>query len=66
MYNEVCNWFIFDRTTNDYKLFSGSLNDLHDDCNEVGYKKEPNHESCDAVFPPDSENGCYVSIKSVL
>merc|ERR1712038_102982 len=52
-------WFIFDRTTNDCKLFSGSLDDLRADCKEVGYAKEPNHSSCDTVFASNSSNGCY-------
>ena len=53
---------MFDRTTNDCKLFSGSLGDLRSDCKEVGYAKEPDHSSCDIVFQSDSENGCYVNI----
>merc|ERR1712038_843245 len=52
-------WFIFDRTTNDCKLFSGSLDDLRADCKEVGYAKEPNHSSCDTVFASNSSDGCY-------
>jgi len=59
LYNGVCTWFIFDRTTNDCKLFSGSLNDLRADCKEVGYAKEPDHNLCDDVFASDSENACY-------
>ena len=56
---------MFDRTTNDCMLFSGSLNDLQDDCREVGYAREPNHASCDTVFPSNSSNGCYVSISTI-
>ena len=52
---------MFDRTTNDCMLFSGTLNDLLDDCREVGYAREPNHELCDVVFPSNFSNGCYVS-----
>lgn len=59
LYHGICNWFMFDRTTNDCMLFSGSLNDLLDDCREVGYAREPNHELCDVVFPSNSSNGCY-------
>ena len=55
---------MFDRTTNDCMLFSGSLKDLQDDCREVGYAREPNHASCDAVFPSNSSDGCYVSMLS--
>ena len=51
---------MFDRTTNDCMLFSGSLNDLLDDCREVGYAREPSHELCDVVFQSNSSNGCYV------
>ena len=65
LYNGVCTWFIFDRTTNDCKLFSGSLNDLRADCKEVGYAKEPDHNLCDDVFASDSENACYVSTKAL-
>jgi len=59
LYRGSCAWFIFDRTTNDCKLFSGSLDDLRADCKEVGYAKEPNHSSCDTVFASNSTNGCY-------
>ena len=65
MYHGTCNWFMFDRTTNDCMLFSGSLMDLQDDCREIGYARKPNHASCDVVFPPNSSYGCYVSIISV-
>ena len=56
---------MFDRTTNDCKLFSGSLDDLRADCKEVGYAKEPAHASCDVVFDSGSENGCYVRIYNI-
>jgi len=59
LYHGTCNWFMFDRTTNDCMLFSGSLEDLQGDCREVGYAKEPNHASCDTVFPSNSSDGCY-------
>ena len=53
---------MFDRTTDECKLFSGSLENLHADCKEVGYAKDPDHSSCDVVFESNSANGCYVSI----
>jgi len=59
LYHGTCNWFMFDRTTNDFMLFSGSLKDLQDDCREVGYAREPNHASCDTVFSSNSSDGCY-------
>jgi len=59
LYNGTCQWFMFDKTTEDCKLFSSSLNDLWNDCREVGYAREPNHELCDEMFPSDSSNGCY-------
>ena len=40
-------------------LFSGSLNDLRADCNEIGYPREPSYDACDVVFSGD--DGCYVS-----
>ena len=61
LYHATCEWFMYDRTTNDCLLFSGSLNDLKDDCREVGYAKEPNHASCNKLFPPIYPDGCYVS-----
>ena len=54
---------MFDGTTNECKLFSGSLNDLKSVCSEFGYQREPNYETCDAVFNPDFVNGCYVNRK---
>ena len=50
---------MYDRTTKDCKLFSGSLDDLRADCNEIGYPREPSYDSCDVVFSGD--DGCYVS-----
>ena len=62
LYNTTCRWFMFDKTTNDCKLFSGSLNDLVDDCKEIGYAREPSHTLCDVVFESNSSSGCYVSL----
>ena len=52
---------MFDRTTNDCKLFSGSVEDLQNDCREVGYASQPAFDECNAIFDDMSENGCYVS-----
>ena len=41
-------------------LFSGSLNDLRADCNEIGYPREPSYDACDVVFSGD--DGCNVSL----
>jgi len=59
LYNGTCQWFMYDKTTKDCKLFSSSLNNLWNDCREVGYASEPDHELCDEMFPYDSSNGCY-------
>ena len=56
---------MYDKTTKDCKLFSSSLNDLWNDCREVGYAREPDYELCNEMFPSDSSNGCYVSIYTV-
>merc|ERR1719270_1425838 len=50
---------MFDSTTNECKLFAGSLNDLKSVCRAFGYQREPNYETCDAVFEPESAKGCY-------
>jgi len=39
LYSNTCTWFMYDRTTKDCKLFSGSLDDLRADCNEIGYPR---------------------------
>jgi len=57
LYSNTCNWFMYDRTTKDCMLFSGSLNDLRADCNEIGYPREPSYDACDVVFSGD--DGCY-------
>ena len=57
---------MFDRTTSDCKLYRSSLNDLWNDCREVGYAVEPKYDLCDQVFPANSSNGCYVSINGIL
>ena len=62
LYNGICNWFIYDQTTNDCKLFNGSVNALKEDCREMGYMKEPSIDLCAAEFEADSDNGCFVSM----
>jgi len=57
LYSNTCTWFMYDRTTKDCMLFSGSLNDLRADCNEIGYPREPSYDACDVVFSGD--DGCY-------
>ena len=57
---------MFDRTTSDCKLFSGSLDDLYADCKGVGYSREPDYDKCNVIFTPDSANRCYVSRKLLL
>ena len=53
---------MYDKTTNDCKLFSSSLSDLWNDCKEVGYAKNPGYDQCDGVFAATSANACYVSM----
>ena len=61
LYSDACTWFKYDRTTNDCKIFSGSINSFKEDCQEIGYLKEPSVELCDVIFEPESRNGCYVN-----
>ena len=56
---------MFDKTTSDCKLFTGSLNDLYADCKGVGYSREPATNKCNVLFAPDSANACYVSAKTL-
>ena len=63
LYLDTCNWFMFDRTTNDCKLFKGSVSDFEEDCREEGYMKEPSLDMCESEFDPSGENGCFVSLK---
>ena len=65
VYYGKCQWFMYDKTVKDCKLFSSSLNDLWNDCREVGYAIEPDHKLCDEMFQYDSSNGCYVSIRTI-
>ena len=53
---------MYDRTTNDCKLFKGSVSDLQDDCREYGYAVTPSTDQCVAAFDAGSEDECYVSI----
>ena len=62
LYSGTCDWFIFDRTTNDCKIFNGTVSDFKDDCREIGYSRDPPIAACDVVFDEMSENGCYVSL----
>ena len=57
---------MFDRTTNDCKLFKGSLTDLHNDCREVGYAVHPKYTECDKVFDVSSAQACFVSKNGVF
>ena len=57
---------MFDKTTSDCKLFTGSLNDLYADCKGVGYAREPATNKCNVLFAPDSANACYVSVKTLI
>jgi len=59
IYHERCTWFMFDRTSNDCKIFSGPINRLKEHCDEMGYLNGPSFEICDEVFEPESQNGCY-------
>ena len=52
---------MFDRTTQDCKLFKGTGEDFEEDCQESGYLKEPSVDLCESTFDPDSDNGCFVS-----
>merc|ERR1712018_757738 len=40
LYPDWCTWFIYDRTTNDCKVFSGSIDSFREDCQELGYQKQ--------------------------
>jgi len=59
LYPDWCTWFIYDRTTNDCKVFSGSIDSFREDCQELGYQKEPSMEHCDVVYEPEEKNACY-------
>lgn len=59
IYTANCTYFLYDRTTDECKLFDGLLEEFKDDCNEVGYANEPSHEDCDTTFDYAGENGCY-------
>ena len=59
LYTDDCEWFIYDRTTKDCRLFQGSMF-LAEDCREIGYYREPKIEDCEHLWDSDSENACYV------
>jgi len=59
LYPESCEWFMYDRTTNDCKLFKGSVSDLQDDCREYGYAVTPSTDQCIAAFDVGSDDECY-------
>ena len=61
LYNGTCEWFMFDRTTNECMLFAGSLGALKSDCKEFVYTREPDYSECDVVLDTNTSNGCYVS-----
>ena len=61
LYPGTCVWFMYDRTTHDCKLFSGSLDDLQNDCQEIGYSVQPIFTECNTTFAVESEHACFVS-----
>ena len=61
LYAGTCEIFMYDKTTQDCRLFSGSLEDLQKDCREIGYAVEPAFTECNKVFPVQGDTGCYVS-----
>ena len=61
IYAGNCTYFLYDRRSEECKMFDGSLVDFQTDCNEVGYANVPDHAQCDTLFALDSGNGCYVS-----
>jgi len=58
LYSTTCEWFMYDRTTNDCKLFKGTLEDLEDDCTEAGYAIRPLYDDC-SVSNVNSDDACY-------
>ena len=61
LYSNSCEWFMYDRTTNDCKLFKGPLSDLEDDCTEIGYAVSPPYDECNVNNVEENGDGCYVS-----
>jgi len=59
LYPGSCEWFMYDRSTADCKLFRGSVSDLQDDCREAGYAVTPAHDECEAAFDVGSDDECY-------
>ena len=59
LYSEDCQWFIYDRTTKDCRLFKGSMF-LAEDCREVGYYRDPPIENCQDFWDANSGYDCYV------
>ena len=60
LYPTTCGWFMYDRTTNDCKLFKGALSELEKDCTESGYAIRPSYDEC-KVANIETRDGCYVS-----
>ena len=58
MYGDICDWFVYNRTTKDCRVFRGALNDSLSSCNEVGYSIETDHSRCDVAFDSRFGSGC--------
>merc|ERR1711996_108958 len=58
LYPTTCGWFMYDRTTNDCKLFKGALSELEKDCTESGYAIRPSYDEC-KVANVETQDGCY-------
>jgi len=58
IYDNKCTWFLYDKKSNECKLFQGNPTDFQDDCSEFGYSVEPDYDQCSGVAMSGSENEC--------
>ena len=66
IYDNKCTWFLFDKKSNECKLFQGNPTDFQDDCSEFGYSVEPDYDQCSGVAMAGSENECDVRKYNII
>ena len=62
-YSEECTWFSYDDHSKYCKIFSGSPEDLYEDCYELGFPSQPSLFECMAPMNESNAEPCRVKLE---